>query len=65
MSDTAIAMSRGKLRNIKKLNITLRLSINIKKYNLLVVTRLRIASFDDAATEGNTFLFSTTIKYLE
>ena len=40
-------MSIAKNRNIKTLSITLIFNINISKYNLYVVLKFNIASFED------------------
>jgi len=54
----------GKLRKIKKLNITLRFRKNIRKYSLIVVFKFKTDIFIDDHIAGNVFLFHKTISYL-
>jgi len=55
----------GKLKNIIKLNITLRFNINIKIYNLVVLFKFKIAIFHEIQIDLNTPKFSSTITYFE
>jgi hypothetical protein len=48
-----------------KLIITLKLSKNIRKYNLVVVFRFNIAILEEDQIASKTFLFHKTISYLE
>jgi hypothetical protein len=55
----------GKLKNIMKLNITLKFRNNIKKYNLTVLFKFSIVILDETHIDSNTFLFSNIIAYFE
>ena len=61
----AITIIIGKVKNIMKLNITLRFNMNIRKYNRIVLPRFRIVILLDNHTDLKTFLLSMTIKNLE
>ena len=65
INNTATAIIIGKLRKIKKLNITLILRTNIKKYNFIVFFIFNSAIFDDNQIDSNIHLFPTTISYFE
>ena len=62
---SASAIKSGKIKSIIKLNITLKFNKNIKKYNLAVVFKFRIAIFDEVQIASKTFLFHKTISYFE
>jgi hypothetical protein len=61
----AIIIINGKLRKTIKLNITLILRNNIRKYNLIVLVKLNIVIFDDIQIDSKTHFFSNTIIYFE
>jgi hypothetical protein len=58
------AINIGKIKSIIKLNITLKLRINIKKYNLAVVFKFNIAIFEEEEIASKTFLLFKTISNL-
>jgi len=55
----------GKININIKFIITLKLSRNIRKYNLTVVFKLSIAILEEDQIASNTFLFHKIISYLE
>jgi hypothetical protein len=61
----ARAINIGKLKNIRKLNITLIFNKNIRIYSLKVVLKFRIAILEEVQTALNVDLFHNTISYLE
>jgi hypothetical protein len=65
INQMTITIINGKLKNMMKLNITRRFSINIRKYNLIVLHKFSIVILLDIHTDLNTFLLSNTIIYLE
>ena len=55
----------GKLRNIKKLNITLKFRKNIKKYSFIVLFRFKIVIFDEIPIALKTDFHSSIIICFE
>jgi len=64
ISHIAIIIIIGKLKNIKKLNMTLKFRKNIRKYNFIVVLKFNTAIFIDDHIAEKVFLFHNTISYL-
>lgn len=53
----------GKLKNITKLNITLKFNKNNKKYNLNVILKFSIEIFEDIHIDSKIHLLLITISY--